>query len=88
MLGEKAGEKHMVLFTRVASISEAYTMALTMAAALVVASTIEVTKSRYNSPAHDSRDQPSPAFIVWATIVLTGLAIVSVALGLRRSTTQ
>jgi hypothetical protein len=71
----------MVLFTRIASITEAYTLALTMAAALGVASTAEVTKARYHSPAHDRRNRPDLAFAVWATIVLTGLAIVSVALG-------
>ena len=71
----------MVLVTRIASITEAYTLTLTMAAALAVASTAEVTKARYHSLTHDQRDRPDIAFGVGAAIVLTGLAIVSVALG-------
>jgi hypothetical protein len=72
----------MVVFTRIASITEVYTLALTMAAALGVASIAEVTKARYHSPAHHRRNGPDLGFAVWATIALTGLAIVSVALGI------
>jgi|GraSoi_2013_40cm_1033754.scaffolds.fasta_scaffold09564_3 hypothetical protein len=71
----------MVLFTRTPSISEAYALALTMAAALGLASIAEVTQATYlRTPPHTRRNRPD-AFVVCATIALTGLAIASVALG-------
>jgi len=72
----------MVLFTRIASIPEAYTLALIMAAAFGLASIAEVTQATYLAvSALDRRNRPNFAFAKWATIILTGLAIVSVALG-------
>jgi len=72
----------MVLFTHIASISEAYILGLTIAVASGVASIAEVVQARYPpAPTLDRRSRPNLAFAKWATIVLTGLAIVSVALG-------
>jgi len=72
----------MVLFTRIASIPEAYTLALIMAAAVGLASIAEATQAIFlPASEHDRRDRPNFAFAKWATIILTGLAIVSVALG-------
>ena len=72
----------MVLFIRLASLPEAYTPALTMVTALGVASIAQVLQATYPpAPAPDRRSRPNLAFVKWATIVLTALAIVSVALG-------
>ena len=71
----------MVLFTSIASIPKAYSLVLTIAvaSALRLASIVEATHLR--APTHDRRVRPDLTFPIWATVVLTGLAILSVVLG-------
>jgi hypothetical protein len=74
----------MVLFTSIASIPKAYSLVLTIgvASALGLELIVEATQATHlRAPTHDRRDRPDLTFPIWATVVLTGLAIVSVVLG-------
>ena len=48
---------------------------------LSIAEVNEAT-SYFRAPIRDRLNPPDPSFIVWATVVLTGLAIMSIALAL------
>jgi hypothetical protein len=73
----------MVLFTSIASIPKAYSLVLTIAVAsgLGLELIVEATQATHLRATHDRRDRPDLTFPIWATVVLTGLAIVSAVLG-------
>ena len=74
----------MVLIANIASIPKAYSLVLTIAvaSALGLELIIEATQATHlRAPTHDRRDRPDLTFPIWATVVLTGLAILSVVLG-------
>jgi hypothetical protein len=74
----------MLVFMHV-GIPEACTLALalTMAVAIGLTPIAEEDQATYlRATAHDLRNRPDLAFGLWATVALTALAIMSVALGI------